>query len=397
MNTGGTICASDAAGLGWDAIVVGAGPAGSFVARGLARAGRHTLLVEAKRFPRDKVCGGCLQAQGQALLTRHGLSSALQQADPLPLRHLQIASNGRRLIAPLSGLVAVRRSVLDQLLVNAAIDEGVEFLPETTARLPMSPTDSSRHVTLKTVDGTEFSALAQVVICADGLSHPSLIGHPQFASQIQPRSRIGLQTFVQTADDAYPVGTLTMAVGITGYVGLTRVNADELNIAAAINPLDLRRQRPAAMVGDILNRCDLPVPASLDRISWLGTPPLTRTMERAGARRLFLVGDAAGYVEPFTGEGMTWALAAADALVPLASEACVRWKDSYPDQWQQILRQAVTDRQWMCRLLARLLHHPHLIDWTMSLFRALPPLHQLVVRQVCGKPIRSSNQSVPVR
>jgi flavin-dependent dehydrogenase len=397
MNAGGTITASDAAGQAWDAVVVGAGPAGSFAAQGLARAGRRTLLVEAKRFPRDKVCGGCLQAQGQALLSRRGLAAAVQQAHPLAIQQLRITAPSRRLITPLHGLVAIRRSVLDQILVRAAIDDGAEFLPKTTARVPSASAELFRSVTLQTAQGVEYSTVAKIVVCADGLSHPSLSEHRQFASHIQPRSRIGLQTFVQEDGANYPIGTLTMAVGVAGYVGLTRMNADLLNVAAAINPVSLHRQmRPGTMVAEILDRCCLPVPLSLDRASWLGTPPLTRSSQRAAAHRLFLVGDAAGYVEPFTGEGMTWALAAADALVPLASEACVRWKDSYPNQWHRILRQTVMDRQWMCRLLSRLLRHPHLTGWTMNLCRVLPPLSQLAVRQVCGKSIRPTEWAVPL-
>ena len=68
--TNGTISAQAAAALSWDVIVIGAGPAGSMAARLLAGMNRSVLLIEAKKFPRNKVCGGCLNARTLNLLAR---------------------------------------------------------------------------------------------------------------------------------------------------------------------------------------------------------------------------------------------------------------------------------------------------------------------------------------
>ena len=60
-------------------------------------------------------------------------------------------------------------------------------------------------------------------------------------------------------------------------------------------------------------------------MGWKGTPELTRRPVRLGAERLFAVGDAGGYVEPFTGEGVLWALSGARALAPLVARVAERW------------------------------------------------------------------------
>lgn len=91
---------------------------------------------------------------------------------------------------------------------------------------------------------------------------------------------------------------------------------------------------------------------------------------------------------------MTWALASAAAVVPLASEACNRWTDKLMDQWRLTVQQTVTDHQGMCRLLARLSRHPHLVGWTVNLCRVLPPLRRLAITRVCGR--HSSPTELPV-
>lgn len=383
----GTLTTAEAARSAWDVLVIGAGPAGTMAALGLARAGHRTLLVEAKRFPRDKVCGGCLQQRGRSLLAELGLEWTLRQAHSVPVDELHVEYAGRQLVARLHGMCAVRRATWDDLLVRAAIEAGVAFLPETTARVSVAAEAEVRSVILKSAEDQEHAAAARVVICADGLSHPSLAGHAEFTSRIEPDSRVGAHALLDHDGAVYPAGRLTMAVSRWGYAGLTVVETGTLNVAAALDAKALRHgQRPAVVVRQILESCRLPVPPSLDGARWTGTPALTRQSCCFAAHRLFLVGDAVGYVEPFTGEGMTWALASAAALVPLASEGCNRWTDKLTDQWRHVLQQTVTTHQGMCRLLSRLSRHPQLVGWTVNLCRLLPPLRRLAVSRVCGTP-----------
>ena len=92
------------------------------------------------------------------------------------------------------------------------------------------------------------------------------------------------------------------------------------------------------------------------------------------AERVLVLGDAAGYVEPFTGEGIAWALASAVAVAPLADRAVSRWDDSLGREWGARHRQIVTGRQRMCRLVARILRHPRLAHCAIQLLGWWPRL-----------------------
>ncbi|MCH7991844.1 MAG: FAD-dependent monooxygenase, partial [Gemmatimonadetes bacterium] len=111
----------------WDAVVVGAGPAGSIAARQLARAGVSVLLVDRQRFPRWKVCGGCLGPAALRLLDSVGLGALPIREGAIRLERLALAAGGRRARIALRGTVALSRVALDGALVDAAVGEGVEF------------------------------------------------------------------------------------------------------------------------------------------------------------------------------------------------------------------------------------------------------------------------------
>ena len=83
---------------------------------------------------------------------------------------------------------------------------------------------------------------------------------------------------------------------------------------------------------------------------------MTRQAPKLGDERVFVLGDAAGYIEPFTGEGMAWALAGGTLVAPLALEACRNgWDDSLLARWTATYRRTVSRRQFVCRLTADLL------------------------------------------
>lgn len=361
----------------WDAVIIGAGPAGSLAAHQLASRGLRTVLVERSVFPRDKVCGGCVGARAVEQLELLGLGHVARGQGGMPLAGLQICRGSRRLMVPLSGGVAISRRTLDAALVDAAVAAGAEFRPETLATVNPAvadPAASFRRVALRTQGRAATEIAARVVLVADGLSHSSLRRLPAFESRVAERSRIGLGTVATACSKDYEPGTIYMAVGRAGYVGVVRVEQDRLNVAAAIDGRFLRQcGGPAAAIATILQQADRPVP-TVESPVWQGTPPLTRRTEQLADWRLFVLGDAAGYVEPFTGEGIAWALTAAAAVAPLAEQACTAWEQRLATLWHQRYDRLVRRRQRLCRMLTAVLKHPWAASTAWAGVSMLPSL-----------------------
>lgn len=360
-----------------DVLVIGAGPAGTLSAILAARAGARTTLVERKRFPRDKTCGGCLNAAGVGLLQSLGLGDV---ADGIPLDEILIGFRGRRVRLCLPRGVAVSRKRFDARLVDRAKREGVRLLSETSASLG-SVVGRHRRVELSDTHGTR-SIAARVVVVACGLTGSAIRRHGQFVTRIARHSKIGASCFVPTWPDCYGGRTITMAVGRDGYVGLG-CTVDGLDIAFAASPDSVRRAgSPAAAAADILREAGFPSVPGLDRAGWSGTVPITRTTRPVAAERTFLVGDAAGYVEPFTGQGMAIALQGAVALSRHVVRSLDGWSPAIAADWKRQYRREIAARAWPAELVARIVRIPWLASITLGLADAFPSAPDVLVRAI---------------
>jgi flavin-dependent dehydrogenase len=370
----------------WDVIVIGAGPAGALASDLLSREGAAVLLVDAKPFPRTKVCGGCLNALALDLLARCGLESVLPKASAMPLETIRFVTPRQDLACALSRNQVVNRSRFDAALVEASLRSGTEFCPEVHARVLPQSDGRSRRVLLRQ-DSAAVEVTSRIVLCADGLTQSSLRSLPEFCTEVASGSRIGLGAVLTNEHQEYPGGRLTMALSPKGYVGATRASDHRLTIAAAVDANHLSHgQSGSALIQDILNSCSLPVPSSIDAVRWYGTPPLTRKSARVASRRLIVLGDAAGYVEPFTGEGIGWSLLSAALAAPLTLHSLHEGCDSLMTDWNRLHQQKVIRKQWMCRLLTRILRSSTLTCCTLELCRLLPFLRRSVMSQLSRGP-----------
>jgi len=128
------------------------------------------------------------------------------------------------------------------------------------------------------------------------------------------------------------------------------------------------------VVREILRSAGRRVPKEFDRIPWRGTPRLSRRPRRVAAEGLFAVGDAAGYVEPFTGEGMGCALHGGLAVVPFALRAIEGWRPELGTTWTRTLKQDVQRRMALSSMAAWALRHPSLATQVTSLLSSWPGL-----------------------
>lgn len=219
---------------------------------------------------------------------------------------------------------------------------------------------------------------ARIVLAATGLG-----GRVDASNGAIPNdgSRIGAGVIADGFPRDYRPNTIYMACGSAGYVGLVQIENGRLDVAAAFDPRAAKASGgPGPLAVATLASAGFPAIPNLESLPWKGTPHLTRSAPRLGEERLFVLGDAAGYVEPFTGEGMAWALAGAALLAPIAVRSIDSWRPSDLAEWERTYRRAVKGRQFVCRATAAMLRRPALTKFVVRALGLMPSLSRPALR-----------------
>jgi len=348
----------------WEVVVIGAGPAGAFAALLLARKGVRVLLIEKEKFPREKVCGGCLNYGVMTLLKNYDVGEVISKSDPTALEQFTVQTRYAKGKLKIGGGVAVSRSLFDSELVAMATSVGVTFLDCVSGHVQDDLSDS-RSVLLRN-RGSDLLVKAKIVLVACGLNNRALpeLGAPEVI--VDSDSRVGVGTILYNSA-LCERGTISMLVSSRGYVGMTRLAGDQIDLAAA---LDIKAIKKAGGVTQLVNsirkECRAHAIPELPDADWRGTPTLSRHVKIPAVTRMFMVGDAAGYVEPFTGEGINWALSSSSLVVPIVQQALKQWSPALISHWSNTYRDQIAKRQRVCRFVSHILRYPVLI--TPALF-----------------------------
>lgn len=347
----------------WDVLVIGAGPAGALAARETARLGARTLLLDRAAFPRTKVCGGCLSTRAVSILRAAGLQHVLDETTESAITGITLACRTARATLPLNDGVVVRRDRFDHALARAAQDAGATFLDATRVTSVRTPDQAHRVVEIQR-DGRREIMRAACVIIAAGLACDALLAPDSITTHVRPRAKIGLGAIVANTD-GHRQGVIDMAIAKTGYVGAVPTR-DGLIVAAAIDHRAMRASAdPTACIQAIRRDAGMAPLPDLDAIK--GTTRLTCRRTPLARSRLFLIGDSARYVEPFTGEGMTWAIQSALGVAPLAVQGASSWNQGWERQYQRWHRRTLEPKMLQCAMIARLLACPTLCVRTAAL------------------------------
>lgn len=365
----------------FDVIVVGAGPAGSLASIELARRGASVLLVDRSLFPRPKVCGCCLNPRALETLREAGRGGLTARLGAVPLTSLTLGSGGRQATIERPLGVAISRDALDQALAQAALDQGATFLSGTSATLLPLASPDFRSVRLKR--GAETSTVeGRFVVSATGLSD-SLREEDAFPTPAPSGSKIGAGVIAPKIPDGFTSGRVYMACGPEGYVGLVALEDGRLDLAAALRPGSVR---DAGGIGPlalrILKKTCFPEVPGVERLPWKGTPGLSRNAPALAGSRVLRVGDAAGYVEPFTGEGMAWALAGGLRLAAILTDHPGSDALAVERAWRVAYRREVTRTQWVCRGARLALRTPWLTRALVRLLNVSPGLADPLIRSI---------------
>lgn len=316
----------------YDAIVIGAGPAGSSAATLLARAGWSVALLEAKPFPRRKVCGECIAASNLPLLEALGLGAAVRRLAGPELRRVALWSGEERITAALPAAadgyppwgLALGREHLDLLLLGQARAAGATVLQPCKALAVHGEARGGGHEVDAADTRSERMMLhAPVVIRAHGSWEPPPADGTPRRRRHRASDLLGFKASFRNAtlDD----GLLPVLAFAGGYGGMVRANDGLATLACCIRRDRLaacRREDDAgrASAGEtietLLKRDCRGVREALTNAwrvgPWLAAGPIRPGVRvGTGGTNGFLIGNAAGEVHPIIGEGISMALQSA--------------------------------------------------------------------------------------
>jgi menaquinone-9 beta-reductase len=364
-----------------DVLVVGAGPAGSAAAAVLARAGRDVLLVESAAHPRPKTCAEYASPRIVEELDRLGLSRDAWQADALPLHGMRVIRGDDAVLMhyadgrgprPAWGL---ERQRFDAALAAHAAAEGARLVERTSfedAHWRGGVGGLGGRVAgaqLRTAEG-RLTVRCRWLIGADGARSRVAQRVSVEGGDARPK-RLGLVAHYAGLPQLTDHGEMHVADGY--YVGLAPLPGGRLNVGMAL-PLNGERRPAEERFGAAID--GLPAVAGrlhgVERLTPIrGASPIGHRVRSAAGRGWMLIGDAAGFIDPFTGEGIYRALRSARA----AGEALLAGDDEgAAARYRAARRRAFAAKDSLTWLVQGMLAAPPVFGYALRRLAARPEL-----------------------
>lgn len=393
----------------FDAIVVGAGPAGATAAILLARAGWSVALIEKQSFPRRKVCGECIAASNFALLDALGVGVEFDFAAGPALRRVALMQGQRTIVAALPATGSSRdsfgralgREKLDTMLLAVARDAGATiFQPWALESVEGDPGDFSCTVRAQ-ASGERMTLNAPVLIAANGSWEPLPSARAHRRLQRRPSDLLAFKANFREsrlADGLLPVLSFE-----GGYGGMVVADDGVTTLACCIRAdrlEQLRRNSPGMRAGEVVEAALMRECAGvMDAMGtawregeWLAAGPLAPGIRLREDDKFLRIGNAAGEAHPIIGEGMSMAMQSAWLLsANLLTEKRHRevigdpaWHRNVRHRYQAEWRQHFIPRLRLAAIFAHLAMRPSVSAPLVTMLGFVPAVLTYGAT-VCGK------------
>jgi flavin-dependent dehydrogenase len=375
-----------------EAVIIGAGLAGSAMAHALAKCGRDVVLLDKSEYPRHKACGEFLSQASRQTLGALGLEDAVHALHPAEMTHVRVhTEHGHSLELPLPGPAwGVSRHALDAKLHEMAKAAGVRIrFPITVTRVNTIPGGFLVDGRGRSATSGQSSWQWEARLAVNACGRHRLRAVREQESDRPSSASVGIKSHFLNRDGS-PVVDLYFFRG--GYVGIAPIEDGRLNVAALLFDFDHKQLDVGRTLAHILANASDRIPVLARRLADTqpipGTqasayPVIARTMPRYW-NGLPGIGDAVAVVPPFLGGGMAMALRTAELGVPLADAflagklTMAEWKRKH----LQTMARAYAGLHRWSGLLERALMHAMLSAWMLRFGAMAPKVAERFVRVI---------------
>jgi flavin-dependent dehydrogenase len=381
----------------YDVAIAGAGPAGTSAAIQLALTGARVLLIEEKKFPRAKLCGEFISPECLTHFKRLGVMDQMSAAGGAAVSETVFYSRlGNNVAVPSEWFInggkalGLSRSEMDRQLLERAKSAGVEVLEETHASKLIYELAAVRGVCVK--DGTatrDYEALVTIDATGRARALARHLDSPRANRRKHSNALVAFKAHLRNTRVAAGACEIYFYKG--GYGGLSDVEGGLSNLCFIVAGTDVRRygSDPEIVLREVVMKNSRAAYTLADADT--ATPWLSVSLERFGRRTLapaaglLTVGDAAAFIDPFTGSGMLMALesgqVAADTVtrnLQLLRQG--RGFESLVSDYAAEYRRRFDSRLRVSGLLRRAAFFPHLAEAAILLFGASSRLRRKLAR-----------------
>lgn len=363
----------------WDAVVVGAGPAGGIAALHLAAKGHSVLLVDRKSFPREKVCGDGLIADSLGALERAGLKQEVEQFGYYTEKGAVYSPSRIEMSVP-GEYITLRRIILDTIITNGAVDAGAVF---ARCRVTDFDIEGDGSVSISTDVGSNEQIKAKVGIIATGCNM-KLIKKHGMAHRHRP-SAVAIRRYVRSLEE---IDTMIVSFDRTivpGYCWIFPMRDNWYNVGCGVAFRNSPRDKTD--LKQLYNKFAHNFPPmvrimdSLEEQTPLRGAPLRTGLQGASASgpgNVLAIGETIGATFPFTGEGIGKAMETGEIAADTVHEALTSGDFSAFNDFGALIKKKLADKYIGYKIAENWLAVPWLNDFVTRRVNASAFLHEAI-------------------